>query len=107
MAERAAWLMNNYSNRPVPVINGGSGSDQHPTQAILDIYTLQGPLKTTAGWMGRPSSCAGTSEREDSPVPDYLMKNFQDVKIIYAAPKPFQMEQICSLFSGEHDSVSY
>jgi len=30
-AERAAWLLNTFSKRPVPVINGGSGSDQHPT----------------------------------------------------------------------------
>lgn len=27
--------------RRVPVINGGSGKDEHPTQALLDIYTLR------------------------------------------------------------------
>ena len=27
--------------RPVPIINAGSGPDDHPTQALLDIYTLQ------------------------------------------------------------------
>ncbi len=25
----------------VPVINGGSGSEEHPTQALMDLYTLQ------------------------------------------------------------------
>ena len=25
----------------VPVINGGSGADEHPTQALLDIFTIQ------------------------------------------------------------------
>src|SRR4030065_1686596 len=25
----------------VPVINGGSGSEEHPTQALLDLYTIQ------------------------------------------------------------------
>ena len=25
----------------VPVINGGSGSEEHPTQALIDLYTIQ------------------------------------------------------------------
>jgi aspartate carbamoyltransferase catalytic subunit len=25
----------------VPIVNAGSGADQHPTQALLDVYTLQ------------------------------------------------------------------
>jgi aspartate carbamoyltransferase catalytic subunit len=29
------------TNYPVPVVNAGSGKDQHPTQALLDIYTLK------------------------------------------------------------------
>ncbi|MFZ1220260.1 MAG: hypothetical protein WAO00_13275 [Chthoniobacterales bacterium] len=44
LAECCAYLMNDLlaSGQPgVPVINGGSGADQHPTQALLDIYTLQ------------------------------------------------------------------
>ncbi|MDY0040223.1 MAG: hypothetical protein RBS57_07915, partial [Desulforhabdus sp.] len=53
MAERAAWLLNTYSNRPVPVINGGSGSDQHPTQALLDIYTLQESFRNRGGLDGK------------------------------------------------------
>ena len=39
-AEKTAWVLN-QSDRPIPVINGGSGPDQHPTQALLDIYTLE------------------------------------------------------------------
>jgi aspartate carbamoyltransferase catalytic subunit len=38
-AAQAAKLLDSIP-RPVPVINAGSGSDQHPTQALLDIYTL-------------------------------------------------------------------
>lgn len=32
--------MFNAMPRTIPIINGGSGRDQHPTQAMLDIYTL-------------------------------------------------------------------
>ena len=38
-AEHVA-LIQNEMPRTIPVINGGSGKDQHPTQALLDIYTL-------------------------------------------------------------------
>ncbi|MBC8392841.1 MAG: hypothetical protein H8E17_09800 [Deltaproteobacteria bacterium] len=40
-AERAAWLLNTFTNRPVPVINGGSGDEQQPTQALPVVYTPQ------------------------------------------------------------------
>lgn len=38
-AEHVANILNDMP-RTIPVINGGSGKDQHPTQALLDIYTL-------------------------------------------------------------------
>jgi len=44
LAESCAYLMNDLEetgNRSVPIINAGSGADQHPTQSLLDIYTLQ------------------------------------------------------------------
>ena len=49
-AEACAYLMNDLDRisdadrtgqRGVPIINGGSGADEHPTQALLDVYTLQ------------------------------------------------------------------
>lgn len=44
LAERSAYLMNElaaHSERTVPILNAGSGADEHPTQALLDIYTLR------------------------------------------------------------------
>src|SRR5215213_2946414 len=44
LAESCAYLMNDLEvsgNRTVPIVNAGSGADEHPTQALLDIYTLQ------------------------------------------------------------------
>jgi aspartate carbamoyltransferase catalytic subunit len=35
----AAKLAAEYSK--VPIINGGSGSEEHPTQALLDLHTIQ------------------------------------------------------------------
>ncbi|MGD2111086.1 MAG: aspartate carbamoyltransferase [Phycisphaerae bacterium] len=38
-AELVGCMLNEMP-RTIPVINAGSGKDQHPTQALLDIYTL-------------------------------------------------------------------
>ena len=37
--EGSARLASEYSD--VPVINGGDGSNQHPTQTLLDLYTIK------------------------------------------------------------------
>lgn len=37
--EEAVELACRYS--PVPIINAGNGCDEHPTQALLDLYTIQ------------------------------------------------------------------
>lgn len=50
LAESCAYLMNDLDstgNRSVPIINAGSGADEHPTQALLDIYTLQRTFQFT------------------------------------------------------------
>ncbi len=94
MSERAAWLLNTYSNRAVPVINGGSGHDQHPTQAILDVYTLQRSFDSQGGLEGKTILMCGDLKRGRTVRSlSYLMKNFEGVKIIYASPEAFQMEQ--------------
>ncbi len=50
LAESCAYLMNDLErkgSRSVPIINAGSGADEHPTQALLDIYTLQRTFQFT------------------------------------------------------------
>ena len=36
----ALWVMKN-SDREIPIINAGSGSKEHPTQGLLDYYTIR------------------------------------------------------------------
>ncbi|MBW1722957.1 MAG: aspartate carbamoyltransferase [Deltaproteobacteria bacterium] len=102
-AERAAWLLNTFSYRPVPVINGGSGADQHPTQAILDVYTLQKSFENQGGLDGKTILMCGDLRRGRTVRSlSYLMKNFEGVKIIYAAPDGFQMkEDVLTFLEGK------
>ena len=51
LAECCAYQMNDLSDldqRSVPIINAGAGADEHPTQALLDIYTLQRTFQFTS-----------------------------------------------------------
>lgn len=107
MAERAAWLLNTHTYRPVPVINGGSGSDQHPTQALLDVFTLQQSFEYQGGLDGKTILMCGDLKRGRTVRSlSYLMKNFSGMKMIYAAPAAFQMkEDVCSFL--ERHGISY
>jgi aspartate carbamoyltransferase catalytic subunit len=44
LAECFAYKMNDIE-KSVPIVNGGSGADEHPTQALLDYYTIQEVFK--------------------------------------------------------------
>lgn len=57
-AECCAWQMNQLEaaqRRSVPIINAGSGSDEHPTQALLDMYTIQRTFMTSYSRDTKPS----------------------------------------------------
>jgi carbamoyl-phosphate synthase/aspartate carbamoyltransferase len=45
--ESSAEIAAKYS--PVPIINGGNGSKEHPTQAFLDLFTIREELGTVTG----------------------------------------------------------
>ena len=45
--ESSADVAAKYS--PVPIINGGNGSREHPTQAFLDLFTIREELGTVTG----------------------------------------------------------
>ncbi|KAM0512055.1 hypothetical protein ACHAPE_009299 [Trichoderma viride] len=45
--ENSVDIANKYC--PVPVVNGGNGSKEHPTQAFLDLFTIREELGTVKG----------------------------------------------------------
>ena len=88
-AEKTAWVLN-QTDRAVPVINGGSGPDQHPTQALLDIYTLEREFSKNGGLDGKKIAMVGDLKRGRTVRSlSYLMKNYQDVELYFAAPESF------------------
>jgi aspartate carbamoyltransferase catalytic subunit len=91
-ATQAAKLMDTIA-RPVPIINAGSGADQHPTQALLDIYTLERSFVERGGIDGRVIGMMGDLKRGRT-VRSLcsLMKNYADVQLVFIAPEAFVMQ---------------
>ncbi len=91
LAERMAWVLS-HSERPIPVINAGSGKDQHPTQALLDIYTLQRSFEERGGIDEKTIVFVGDLLRGRTVRSlSWLLTNYQGVRQVFAAPPPLQI----------------
>jgi aspartate carbamoyltransferase catalytic subunit len=102
-AEKTAWVLN-QGERPVPVLNGGSGPDQHPTQALLDIYTLEREFRTIGGLDGKKVAMVGDLMRGRTVRSlSYLMKNYKDVELYFVSPEVFRMKDDIKDFLKRHE----
>jgi len=91
LAERMSWVLSN-SERPVPLINAGSGKDQHPTQALLDIYTLQRSFEDRGGIDGKKIVFVGDLARGRTVRSlSLLLTNYTNVNQCFVAPASLQI----------------
>ncbi len=80
------------TDRPIPVINAGSGKDQHPSQALLDVYTLHRSFQFKGGIDGKTIAMVGDLARGRTVRSlCYLMKNYEDVRLVFVSPHGFGM----------------
>jgi aspartate carbamoyltransferase catalytic subunit len=101
-AAQAARLMDGIP-RPVPVINAGSGSDQHPTQALLDIYTLARSFAERGGIDGKVIGMMGDLKRGRTVRSlCYLLKNYAGVRLVFIAPEQFAMQADVKSYLEQH-----
>ena len=93
LAEQMAWELSN-SERPIPILNAGSGKDQHPTQALLDIYTLLRSFETKGGLKNRTVTFCGDLLRGRTVRSlSYLLTNFENIRQVFVAPKQLQVPE--------------
>jgi aspartate carbamoyltransferase catalytic subunit len=91
LAERMAWVLSN-TTRPVPIINAGSGKDQHPTQALLDIYTLQRSFESRGGIDNKSIVFMGDLRRGRTVRSlSALLTHYSGVKQYFVAPDALQI----------------
>lgn len=105
-AEKIAYLLNE-TDHPVPVINAGSGKDQHPTQALLDIYTLRRSFKHRGGIDHKKIAFVGDLLRGRTVRSlASLLTQFDGVKQYFVAPGEYQIaDEITGLLNSK--GVSY
>lgn len=68
----------------VPVINAGDGAGEHPTQALLDVYSIYKELGRVDGI--RIAMIGDLANGRTVHSLSYLLANYKDVKIHYVAP---------------------
>lgn len=75
----------------VPIINAGSGSSQHPTQAILDVYTIREIKGTLDGISIAIMGDLKYGRTANSAV--RLLSLYKDIKVYGFSPKGLELEQ--------------
>ena len=74
----------------VPILNAGDGPGQHPTQALLDVYTIQREIgrldNFTIGMVGDLAN--GRTVRSLA----YVLSMFKGVKMYFVAPDVVRMK---------------
>jgi len=102
LAEHMAWALSN-SERPIPIINAGSGQDQHPTQALLDIYTLLRSFERGGGLRDRTVLFCGDLLRGRTVRSlSYLLTNYHNIRQVFVAPEPLQVgDDVLAILKGK------
>jgi aspartate carbamoyltransferase len=93
-AARAAWTLSR-SGRPIPVISAGSGRSEHPTQALLDIYTLRHSFLDRGGIDGRRILLVGDIGRNRALRSlTHLLTRFEIDRIDVACPAAYPPDEV-------------
>lgn len=86
--EGGAKRAKNFSQ--VPVINAGDGTGQHPTQALLDLYTIKKQLERLEGLnIAMVGDLA--NGRTVRSLSYFLAKHYSDNKIYFISPEQTKM----------------
>ena len=86
---------------PIPVMNAGDGNGgQHPTQALLDLYTIyrERPLNgLSVAFIGELDR--GRTARSLA----YLLAKFERIKVFFVAPPELQMKEDILQYLDRHN----
>lgn len=107
LCDRIAEYLDNTS-RPVPIINAGSGPDEHPTQALLDIYTLNRGFINSSGIDKKTIVMVGDLKRgRTARSLCQLLTNYENIKIILVSPPEFRITEELRKVLSKSPSVEF
>jgi len=95
MAKRAAEISS------VPIVNAGDGTGEHPTQALLDIYTIQKELGKIDGLT--IAMVGDLSRGRTVHSLSYLLGKFSNIKIYFVSPESLKIkDEIKNYLKGKN-----
>jgi len=87
----------------IPIINAGDGAGQHPTQALLDLYTIKKEIGRTddisVAMVGDLKN--GRTIRSLT----YLLGKYKDVKIYFISPKELGIGDDLKQYLSKHEII--
>ena len=85
---------------PVPIINGGDGPAQHPTQALIDLYCIE---KLKGGIDGVAIAFVGDlmNSRTIRSL-TYFLAKYSGIKIYFVSPRALKMKDDMKDYLREH-----
>jgi len=84
----------------VPVINAGDGRGQHPTQSLLDLYTIRDELGRVDGV--RVAMVGDLANGRTARSLAYLLSKYRDVEVWFVAPPAVAMGRDLKQHLDEH-----
>jgi aspartate carbamoyltransferase catalytic subunit len=84
----------------VPVISAGDGPGQHPTQALLDLYTIRDEIGHVDGL--RIALVGDLANGRTVRSLTYLLSKYQDVRVWFVAPPQVAMRDDIKAHLDEH-----
>ncbi|MDA0747849.1 MAG: aspartate carbamoyltransferase [bacterium] len=84
----------------VPVLNAGDGPGQHPTQALLDMYTIQKEIGHLDGISVAMVGDLANGRTVRSLA--YLLAKYDDVKLYFVAPDVVRMKEDIKEYLKRH-----
>jgi aspartate carbamoyltransferase catalytic subunit len=84
----------------VPIINAGDGPGQHPTQALLDIYTIKDELNRVDGI--KVAMVGDLANGRTVRSLTYLLSKFKDIQLWFVAPPMVGMRDDLKAHLDEH-----
>lgn len=86
----------------VPIINAGDGVGQHPTQALLDLYTIHKEIGSIDGL--KIAMVGDLAQGRTVRSLAYLLSKFKDIKMYFVAPPLLKMKEDILEHLEEHGS---
>ncbi len=86
----------------IPIINAGDGAGQHPTQALLDMYTIKDSFQDFDGL--RIAMVGDLKYGRTVRSLAYLLAKYRDIQLYFVSPPVCQMEDDIKEYLDRHDT---